>query len=371
MTVGGYLQPQLLLQSFNAAASPNRVSGNLPAGISANDTTAKADGTTTNGNMFRLRRTRLRVAFETDVMRAFLQIDVLPNGGAAPGIGTIARNAEVTGKIHWTRDVRTEVTMGLFQMLARYELVEALMVRPFIERTWFSQNAFPTERDIGVHAKTIALKEKLTADIGVVNGQTLGQPTFVLEPDLNKAKNVVGWFAYDFGPVTVGVNPYFGRGQVVDGASLRFKQFTQWSGNAMAIVKLPIFKKLGESRLYSELTFTQNMDTGIKYAFAVPAIPANFASDVTNLHGRAFYARLEQDVTRWFLAGYRFDTYTPDSSIKDNARDTHALLAVARFSPNLRFMNEVGLAFDNVHPRGQGAPGRNSLYFSSVLQATF
>src|SRR5262249_53258512 len=94
----GFIQPQLLVQSYNSAASPNvQANGQLPEGISANDVIAKPDGSTTNGTFFRLRRTRLRTFYETDVMKFFLQIDVLPAGGIGSGIGTIVRNAEATG----------------------------------------------------------------------------------------------------------------------------------------------------------------------------------------------------------------------------------------------------------------------------------
>ena len=61
--VQGYVQLQYLLQSFNTAASPNLQGGTLPDGIGANSVIAKSDGTTTNTNLFRLRRTRLRTFY--------------------------------------------------------------------------------------------------------------------------------------------------------------------------------------------------------------------------------------------------------------------------------------------------------------------
>src|SRR5215472_14292191 len=72
LTISGYVQPQLLLQWYNAAASPNAGPNGLPAGISANDTLAQPNpinpsstsgGITTNGDYFRLRRARLQVEF--------------------------------------------------------------------------------------------------------------------------------------------------------------------------------------------------------------------------------------------------------------------------------------------------------------------
>ncbi|NVL67690.1 hypothetical protein, partial [Escherichia coli] len=84
---------------------------------------------------------------------------------------TIARNAEATGIAHWTNDIRTEVTGGLFLVPFRMELEELSLYRPFIERTWASLNLFPTERDLGVHAKTIAWRDRLSVDVGILNGQ--------------------------------------------------------------------------------------------------------------------------------------------------------------------------------------------------------
>lgn len=371
LTLSAYVQPQFLITSFNTAASPNLRNGALPPGIEANDVVANPDGSTTNGTFFRLRRTRFRTLYETDVMRLWMQIDVLPAGGLGPGIGTIIRNAEATGKIKWSPKVRTEVTAGMFFTPARAELQEWSNNRPFIERTWFVQNVFPIERDIGAHVKTLAFDDRLIVDLGIVNGQRLGERFFVQTPDLNKSKDFVGFVTYRLGPLTAGVNGYVGRGQVVDGEQLRFKQFTRWMVNPQATLKWKLLRRVGESRLLSELTFGENMDAGVIYPFAVPVIPLDIHADVESLRQRTFYVRAEQDLSRWFMLGYRYDMYTPNVSIKNNARDTHSFLAVVNFSQNLRWMNELGWAIDNVHPFGTPAPSRHIVTFSSVLQAGF
>jgi hypothetical protein len=368
----GFIQPQLLVQSYNTAASPNlQPTGQLPDGIGANDVIAKSDGSTTNGTFFRLRRTRLRTFYETDVMKFFLQLDVLPVGGVGSGIGTIVRNAEATGIARWSKDVRTEVTAGLFFTPFRQEILEISMTRPFIERTWFIQNAFPVERNLGVHAKTFALNDKLVFDVAIVNGQALGERYFVQTPDLNKSKDLVAFVTYRLGALTLGVNGYLGRGQVVDAQNLRFKQFDKWAVNYQALYRRTIFKRLGETRLISELAIAQNMDTGVNYGFAVPRIPTRISDDVGNLDERALYVRVEQDLSPWLLAGYRFDTYSPDTAVKNNARDTHAFLAVVKFSPNLRWMNELTWAIDNVHAPDVPPPSKHIVSYSTVLQAMF
>lgn len=366
-----FVQAQFLAQSFNTAASPNLVNGALPPGVDANDTIARADGTTTNATFFRVRRARLRTFYETEAMRMFLQIDGLPAGGVGPGIGTILRQAEATGKIHWSKDVVTEITAGLFFLPFRRELLEASLNRPFIERTWFVQNAFPIERDYGVHAKTMAFDGRLVVDVSVVNGSRLGERYFTTLPDLSGAKDGIAYVTYKVGPATLGASGYVGRGQIVDTQALRFKGFSRWAVNYQAAFERRLVPQLGETRLSAELTFAQNMDVGVNYAFAVPTIPANFREDVANLDQRAFYIRFEQDLTRWGMVGYRFDTYTPNAAIDNNGRDTHAFLLVGKISPNLRWMNEFGTAIDNVHAFGAAPPSKHIAYFSTVLQAGF
>lgn len=369
--LGAFVQAQYLAQSFNSNASPNLVDGSLPAGIGSNDVIAKSDGSTTNGNAFRMRRTRLRATFEAAPARLYVELDPFPLGGAGPGIGTVVRDAEATGIARWGRDVRTEVTAGVFMLPASLELRERSDVRPFIERTWAVQNVFPAERDVGVHARTVAMSERLVLDLGIVNGQRLGEPRFVAEPDLNKEKDFVGHLRYRLGPLGFGVSGYAGRGQVVDAKNLRFKRFTRWWVDYELSAHQRLVRPLGETRLVVELAIAENMDTGQNYPFAVPAIPANMRDDVTSHAQRALYVRLEQDLTRWAQVGYRYDFYTTDTAIQNNARDTHAFITVLRFSPNLRWMNELDYAIDNVHPAPMPAAAKQILAFSSVLQAGF
>lgn len=372
LTLSAYIQPQFITSSFNASASPNvQPNGALPPNIGPNDTIANPDGTTTNRTFFRVRRARMRTTYETDVMRLFLQIDGLPAGGVGPGIGTILRNAEATGIARWTRDLRTEFTAGLFFTPFRAEILEISMVRPFIERTWFIQNAFPIERNYGVHAKTITLDDRLFVDLAIVNGQALGEKTLTALPDLNRSKDLIAYVNYRLGFVTLGASGYLGRGQVVDTQQLRFKQFSKWAVNYEASAKYRLLRNIGETRLSAELTIGQNMDVGTNYAFAVPKIRAAITDDVENLDQRALYVRFEQDFGRHFVVGYRFDTYTPSSDIKNNGRDTHAFLLVAKISPNLRFMNELDWAIDNVHDFGAPAPAKHIVSYSGVLQAMF
>jgi hypothetical protein len=369
--VQGYVQLQYMLQSVNAAASPNLQGGKLPEGIGSNSVIAKPDGTTTNTNLFRLRRTRLGAFYETELLRVFMQADLLPSGGPSATEGTIARNAEAVGKIHWSKDVLTEVKGGLFEVPFRNELLESSLYRPFIERTWASQNMFPTERDIGVGVKTFALEKRLVTNFGVLNGQRLGQPKFVLLPDLNRAKDVFGMASYKVGPVTLSLWGYLGSSEIVDATQLRVKNFTRKGVNIGVTLEHKFFPKLGETRAYGELLFAQNMDTGVRYPFAVPTIPTNLSDDVKDLNQRGLYLRAEQDITEWALAGFRYDTYTTASAIENNARDTYTLMAGANFTKYLRLINELSYAVDNIHPEAAVAPSKEIYGYTVWMQGRF
>lgn len=369
----GYVQLQYLLTSNDAAASPNRQpNGSLPAGITSNDTVAHADGSTTNTNAFRLRRTRLGATYETDVVRVFLQVDLLPSGGPASTQATIARNAELTGIAHWNKDIRTEFTGGLFQVPFRMELEELSLFRPFIERTWASLNLFPTERDIGVHARTFAMDDHLVVDVGVLNGQRLGEPRFVVQPDLNSSKDFFATVSgKKLGPIDASLSGYYGRGQIVDAQQLRVKNYDRYAVNVGARFGKTLVPVLGETRLLGELMFGKNMDTGVVYPFGVPVIPVAFGDDVAGLGERALYLRAEQDLTRWGIAGFRFDTYSADVSQANDARDTYTFMLGARFSKNLRLINELAYAIDNMHAKGDAPPSQHVLQYSAWLQGSF
>jgi hypothetical protein len=371
LTIQGYAQVQFLTQSVNAAASPNLQAGSLPEGIGSNDVVAKADGTTTNTTLFRLRRTRLRVKYEVDFLRVFLQFDPFPTGGPSAPQGTIARNAEVTGIARWTKSVRTEVGAGLFEVPFRAELVESSMYRPFLERTWTSQNLFPTERDLGVHARTFALEDRLMAEVGIFNGQRLGEPRFVELADLNRSKDFNARFLYKLGPITFSASGYLGRGATVDAKALRLKNFPRNGVNVGLQYADKLLGDLGETRAYGELMFGQNMDTGVRYPFAVPAIPTNVKDDVRNLNERGLYIRVEQDLGKIPFAGFRYDMYTPDSSIKNNARDTYTLMAGVKFTKLLRIINEASYIIDNAHAGGAPPPSKHIFQYSLWMQGSF
>lgn len=374
----GYVQPQLLIQSFNDAASPNAVNGQLPAGISANQVTAKPDGTSTNGTFFRIRRTRLITEYATEYMRLTFDFDPNLSGGAVAGTGTIARTVEGVGIAHYTPTLTQEFAMGIFKVPFGFEVMQSDADRPYIERSWGEQNMFPGEFDTGARTKVTALDSRLQVHAAVVNGITIGEKTFAIVPDLNHGKDVTGRANFDFGPADVGVSGYYGTGQNVDAKNLAIKQFTRSALNAEVALHHGFVEKLGMTKAFAELTYGENMDRGTKYGFGLPQIQPDINAKAAcgNRAGSAcnelsYFVRLEQDITHWVTAGARFDSYTTDIEIGNNARETWAFLGVMHFTKGLQLMAEYDYAKDNIHAQGAAAPGKQIHLGSFVFQARF
>lgn len=377
--VSGFLQPQLVWQWFDANASPNPQSAvqGPSATIGANAVTAKADGTTTNPDFFRIRRARLKTEFApSEHARFVLEIDPTPTGGPSAGIGTVARNVEAVGVVRWPFAMATtEFAMGIFKVPFGYEVLQSDADRPFIERSWVEQNLFPGEFDTGARAYSSLFDHKVDVQIAVVNGQVQGEKYFAVLPDLNRGKDVVGRIALDLGVATIAASGYYGYGQIVDAQLLRFKQFPRWALNGEIDVRytFPFMKNVGQTRVFAEVTRGQNMDRGTKYgALALPSFPADVAGgNVNDLDELGYWARLEQDLGSRFTLAVRYDSYTPNSAEANNGRDTFGAVGVVHFTRALQWMLEFDHAVDNVHLPGAQAPSKHIETLSNVLQVRF
>jgi hypothetical protein len=377
----GYLQPQMLWSFYNDAASPNVVNGSLPSGVSANDVTAKQDtvfgpgapGVSTNKSYFRLRRARLKIELEpNEYSRMVVEIDPTLAGGPDNGTGTIARNVEADGLAKWGGGVETLFGMGIFKIPYGWEVLQSDADRPFIERSWWEQNVIPGEFDTGAKAYTRAMDGRLVFQAAFINGQTMGEKTFSLVPDLTKGKSIVGRASYNFGPFDVGTSGYYGQGAEVSLAQLAFKQFPRWAWNFEAALHHR-FLPFGATRVLGEFNLGQNMDRGVNYAFALPGLPSDIVNgSVTNRNELGGFIRIEQDITHWSTLAVRYDYYTPDTSISDDGRHTFAVVGVAHFTRQLQLMLEYNHFIDNVRA-SSSAPEPNKLgdVLSTVFQVRY
>ncbi len=386
--ISGYLQPQLLWQWYdNGAASPNP-SGQDPNAVVAKQDTAfntclttgscgtatSVPGLSTNGDYFRLRRARLKVELSPNDWSNFvMEIDPTLAGGPDNATGTIARNVEAQGIVHWSDDVTTVFGMGIFKIPYGWEVLQSDADRPFIERSWWEQNNTPGEFDTGAKAYTTALHNRLTFQVAAVNGTTQGEKTFSLLPSLTHGKSVVGRLNYNFGPFDVGASGYYGQGAIVSLTSLAFKDFPRYAWNIEAAIHHR-FLQMGETRLLGEFNRGQNMDRGVKYSssIALPVMPSDVVNgQVGSRDELGWWVRLEQDITQWTTLAVRYDFYTPDSAQGTDERDTEGVVGVVHFTKQLQFMGEYDHYTDNVHVAGKPIPYANGNMFSGVFQVRY
>jgi hypothetical protein len=113
------------------------------------------------------------------------------------------------------------------------------------------------------------------------------------------------------------------------------------------------------------------MDRGVTYAFALPAFPSDLSLDVANRREIGYFARVEQDASRWLTFGVRYDAYTPDRSLSDDLRRTVSGVGVVHFTTKIQLMLEYDHAVDHVH--APATPVLDKLFdtMSAVLQGKF
>jgi hypothetical protein len=375
---GFYAQPQFITVFTNDGASLNAGgggalpsgfrnlggSGALPPGVSANDVTARADGTTTNTTVFRLRRTRLRIAFfPSPSARGLLEIDATPIGTGS----TFVRHALATGVVHASADVRIEFSAGITRLPLTLELNESSRDRPFMERSTAVRALWPGETDTGLFIRTVAFKEALRLNLGVVNGVTLAYPTFAQLPDLDRGKDAFVSAFYTAGPVTGNVSVYGGTGQTIENNVIR--SFPRQALNVGAAFKHTFAEALGETRASAEFKVAHNMDRGFVYPFAAPK-PAG-SLGVENRNGRAFYLRAEQELTRHALLGLRYDTYVPNVHVDEDAYQGFGVVAAVRFGPSMTLGFEYLYAKDTAHDASAAVLDRKFHVLSSYFQVRY
>jgi hypothetical protein len=266
--------------------------------------------------------------------------------------------------------------MGIFKIPYGWEVVQTDADRPFIERSWWEQNVTPGEFDTGAKAYTTALDHRLTAQFALINGVTQGEKTFSLLPSMTQGKSGVGRINYNFGAVDIGTSGYYGQGAEVSLASMAFKEFPREAWNVEAGLHQR-FLDMGQTRLLGEFNMGQNMDRGTKYgALGLPGLPKPASNipggSVTNRNEIGGFVRLEQDITRWTTLAARWDYYSPDTSITNNARNTFGVVGVVHFTKQLQLMVEYNKFIDNVRASNTTAyPDKEGDMLSGVLQVRY
>ncbi len=372
----GFVQSQLIWQFFNAAASPNSSGGLLPPGIGSNDVTALPNGNTTNPDFLRLRRARFRLTFEPDpFLNVVFEVEPVPHDPYVPGSGTVAREIQAIVRPWVGGRTRMEIGAGSFKIPFGYETLEWDPERPFIERSFFQQNIFPGDFDLGAHVDFFALRDRLHAIAAVVNGRTFGELDQGGSLDLNRPKDGILSVAWETHPLRLGLSGYGGEGQLVDGVTRRFKQYPRGAFDVDVALRKHLFK-IGESRLFSEFMYGTNMDRGVLIPGSLPAIPDDITQSVANKDELGAFLRLEQDINcgcgdRLLTVGLRYDFYSPDLSLDMNGRHTIAGVVSMHLGGFAELMLEYDHVIDFIRASGPTPPEKNIDVLSAVLQGRF
>jgi hypothetical protein len=371
------LQPQLIWNFFNAAASPNSTNGLLPPGIGSNDVTATPSGNTTNPDFFRLRRARLKLDFlPSEFARFVVEIEPVPKDPTVPGSGTIARQIEAIARFPVSHSLAFDLGAGSFEVPFGGEWREHHGDRPLIERSYFQQNMFPGDFDLGAHFTMVS--RHVDAELAVINGRTFGELDQGGNLDLNRAKDGVLTARFKVDGFEAGLSGYAGVGQLVDSQNLRFKQFGRFAADLDLSFKHHV-GRLGTFRAFGEIVYGTNMDRGVLSPGNLPVMPADITQDVQNRDELGALIRVDQEFGRWVSLGARYDWYSPDVNVSNDGRHTIGVVAALRLLrdvqmwsdrivPRVQVMLEYDHAIDTIRPSGPQGQTKEIEMLSLVLQ---
>jgi hypothetical protein len=318
-TVTGYVQGEY---QTNRASEDELAQGGVPL----------------NRDRFVLRRARVRI--DGDYKYAALQLEADGNTSRGPQLRILHAfgTLKLPGKDPKGVPIAA-LQVGLFDTPFGYELVEWPRTRWFMERTTASQAFFPGEPDLGagVHGGLSFVRWSIAAMNGEPLESRVGFPG--LTP--RAAKDVVFKLGVETKPredlaVSGHVSGLRGKGfhAGTDGtkgtvqwkdanedgaiqpvelsgvpatAPVPSQLFERWAVGADLQAKLTT--RLGATQVYGEVVLAKNMDRGMFVADPI----------VTSIDSRelAFYAGVVQEITRWGVAGFRFDHYDPNSDAFD------------------------------------------------------
>lgn len=296
-------------------------------------------GVLQNQDRFVIRRARVSVVGEWEYVALALELD--GNTVLGPQVDLRKAEASIQYRPNRKKPAIVTATLGQFDTPFGYELVEVPRTRWFMEDSMAARALWPGTSDLGVRFSGALSFFRWT--IAALNGQPLGELSPYALQDPLAVKDVVFRFGADVTPrddfhIAGGISSSHGKGfhpgTDTTKSTLQFQDpgdgvvrpgtivaspgqtgtasqsFDRWAVGAD--IRAHFRWWLGVTKLYSEFVVAQNMDRGL-----FVADPVSTGVDVREL---GFYVGLVQEIGRYGVVGFRFDTYDPNSDAFDKRR---------------------------------------------------
>ncbi|HEY0840579.1 MAG TPA: hypothetical protein VGD74_10375 [Vulgatibacter sp.] len=297
-------------------------------------------GKALNLDRFLVRRARLRLAADWEWAGGVIEFD----GNTTSG-GFHADLYRAEAKLHYrpspNAPALVEGAIGAMTIPFGFDLVQSSRLRPFMERSLVVRSLFPSPVDLG--ARVGGTWEWLHWTVAAMNGEPKSSGAFA-GGDPNGAKDLVVRVGVDTGsdaPLRVSGNVSFlgGKGfhagtdatksrvewrdlnedgiaqqyeytPVPGRAATPSKNFDRWAVGAD--VQLEYVSSIGSTWLLGEMILAQNLD---RHLFQNDPVE-------TGLDARGFgwYVAAVQELGKYAMAGFRFDSYDPDANSFDSRR---------------------------------------------------
>ncbi len=170
--------------------------------------------------------------------------------------------------------------------------------------------------------------------LAAINGRTFGELDRGGGLDLNRPKDGILRARASFAGLDFGASGYLGEGQLVDSTNLRFKQYMRFAVDADVAVRRRI-GRLGMFRAFGEFFYGANMDRGVLDPGNLPVMPIDLTQNVADRDELGALVRVDQEFGRILSLGVRYDYYSPDVNLSNDARHTIGAVAAFRLIPEL------------------------------------
>lgn len=301
LSITGYVQGELHLQDpFNGEENP--------------------DGAA-NRDLFQIRRGRVKIMYTYRLAELMIELDITNRGVGMKG-------AEVTLVLPWTDDVRSRLSVGLFEIPFGVDNLYSSSRRYFPEYSLLVRRFFPGERDLGAQIQGDLFDSHLRYQLAILNGTPISDALFP-SSDGNGFKDLAGRIGGVAGPLAFGVSGYYGRGYIdgftddpttttVNESTAHF-DFTRYALGVDARLTTAI-DGLGMLDIYGEFAYAQNMDRASRgtYPQPVPGMMGGFGDSVQNAHQLAWYLAATQNLSDLVGVGVRAEQFDPNTSADGN-----------------------------------------------------